>query len=782
MDKRFKRRTIALVLASVITVAGSFAAGNFKNSIKALKFDTEPSGTVNLTIQTKLNYDANITPVKKDSSTYIIMLPEINDESVSSPELGSGVESVNIRTMPYTTSGKGYTKITLKTAPNTLLKTQKALYLPEKEKEQEQKNEQKNSNSSTDNNMSTQQLKTVPPPPPSRALKSEESNSTDKQKIVSNENRKRNSNGFNNPSPSSTDIIDNNSNAATQQNTSLNDDSSNDLFEIMIIIFSGLLVIMLSIYWFLKNNNKIAEIIGEQPDFNIEEEPALKQEKNINKKEHSKKIKKTINHLDKMYEKPIVMPSIKDFENNKEENNSNGEDSVIVDLDELFQENISSAQEKDNEENSLLDEFLNEFYSAEDEIQKKLKEQEEIDKYNEELFNRFINDENIKFTKEDISKIDKLLNLELSEELLQFVDKYKNTKKEEQISEENNISDVDKMVAELTVNQNISFSKEDIRALDKIMNVELDNDFVTDLKTDPKRTETMTWEILNRDNKKHNTKEILTLNVKDLLPNLSEELEKYGKKHIESNARPEVVFADENYDVPVFKVDQNLLIDDKTEDKNNELVQDNTIQNNLSLPTLETDLELIDDITNSSLLQTNIENDENENEDEQSKQKIEEALNNAIQEVETNKLNKNKAQKLLDIIEQKKEEHKKIREMRNAQIAQNTKQEKIETKQDNIKECIVEGIQYQILAKSSFDNNIGCYLATSEENGYSILGFLGDKIFRIKHYEKIDNTKLQARESEKLPDGSIRYIVRIGIHKFILDVNDDKMEYVMDLC
>ena len=36
--------------------------------------------------------------------------------------------------------------------------------------------------------------------------------------------------------------------------------------------------------------------------------------------------------------------------------------------------------------------------------------------------------------------------------------------------------------------------------------------------------------------------------------------------------------------------------------------------------------------------------------------------------------------------------------------------------------------------------------------------------------------------SEKLDDGTLRYIVRIGIHKFIMNVKKDDMEFVMDLC
>ena len=41
---------------------------------------------------------------------------------------------------------------------------------------------------------------------------------------------------------------------------------------------------------------------------------------------------------------------------------------------------------------------------------------------------------------------------------------------------------------------------------------------------------------------------------------------------------------------------------------------------------------------------------------------------------------------------------------------------------------------------------------------------------------------MQSRISKKLGNGASRYIVRIGIHKFILNVDNDNMEFVMDLC
>ena len=76
--------------------------------------------------------------------------------------------------------------------------------------------------------------------------------------------------------------------------------------------------------------------------------------------------------------------------------------------------------------------------------------------------------------------------------------------------------------------------------------------------------------------------------------------------------------------------------------------------------------------------------------------------------------------------------------------------------------------------------NMGCHLAKGEE-GYVVLGYIGDKIFKIRQYGELKSTKIQSRLSEKLSDNHYRYIVRIGMNKFILDVCDENIEYVMDL-
>ena len=112
-------------------------------------------------------------------------------------------------------------------------------------------------------------------------------------------------------------------------------------------------------------------------------------------------------------------------------------------------------------------------------------------------------------------------------------------------------------VTAYTITQNVSFSKDDIDALKKLMSAELDNDFINDLKTDPIRREQMQEEFKKHKSKPHKTSELLTLNVKDMLPDLSEALKKQGGKKIESEVKPQVVYYSEGYDVSTLKVNNN---------------------------------------------------------------------------------------------------------------------------------------------------------------------------------------------------------------------------------
>ena len=115
--KRFSKKTIALVLASVVTVAGAFGANNYKNCLKDLQFENTPNGAINMVLHTSAAYTGNLSLMRRDANTFVLTLPEVTSQ-VKAPDLSSvshNITSVNVRTMPYTNNSNGYTRITVKT-------------------------------------------------------------------------------------------------------------------------------------------------------------------------------------------------------------------------------------------------------------------------------------------------------------------------------------------------------------------------------------------------------------------------------------------------------------------------------------------------------------------------------------------------------------------------------------------------------------------------------------------------------------------------------------------
>ena len=143
------------------------------------------------------------------------------------------------------------------------------------------------------------------------------------------------------------------------------------------------------------------------------------------------------------------------------------------------------------------------------------------------------------------------------------------------------------------------------------------------------------------------------------------------------------------------------------------------------------------------------------------------------------------AEKLLKLIEEKraeKQQKQEISKQQQEEVKVNVEPENKDLpKEEDIKTFIVDNEIFEIVSKANFTDKLGCYLVKNS-NGYAIMGFIGEKVFKIKSYQRLKTEKLQTRVSEKLKDGTVRYIVRIGVHKFILNVKDDNMEYVMDLC
>ena len=898
--KQFKKRTVALVLASVITVVGAFGAENYKNSLMSLKFESGSNGAVNMTLLTKRNYEQTISPVKKDATTYVIMLPETNSKMSSTPELAGDVESVNVRTMPYTTSSKGYTKITIKTAPNSMLTAQKALYIPDKSAETEAE-----TNAVPQSQPS---LESVSPITRDKTNAVDDNYGSERARI----NENSSSNGVSQTAPvdikksvkqfepnkesDSQESINNLTNSSLPTETS-DSTHSND---ILLLVLAVMLVVALCVYFYIRAREKMAALVGEQPDFSDDESD---KKKKLEKTQASKRkqIKSAIRKLDKMYSQPTKMPVndimveptipiVQTTVNEVEPQVDN-----IVDLDELFQEKTNPSEvkvdtlETSDEENSALEDFLSGFSFDESNF---LENEEEQKAFDEELYEKFINDENLKFSKSDIEKIEKLLNSEISDDTMRNLEKFVVTNPIEKKPSQREL--LENFVTTYTVNQNVSFTKDDVDALHKLMSVELDNDFITDLKTNPERINQMQNEIKKQNSKPHKSSELLTLNVKDMLPDLSEALKRQGGRKIESEVKPDVVYFSEGYEVSTLSLKDALpnlaeelnndeayesrpsdaielavsgydapkmsvagILPDledalnnpeKYEDKEEvvEEVDEDALLKNISNVSFKPiydgneDIEFLNDFDDSnaptvsdmqeefSKLDDNFEivneeqieitnNQENDVDDFESLYdnnfvdfdvKPEEFLkNNAKQMADDISIaslapapsvkpsekpsekpkRSDEAQKLIKSIEEKKAEQAEKQLQKEQENTLKQDENKVEEPKEDKpvenenKTFIIDNEVYEIITKSNITDRLGCYLAKNS-SGYTILGFIGDKIFKIKNYEQLKNEKLQTRESEKLDDGTIRYIVRIGVHKFILNVKDDKMEFVMDLC
>lgn len=863
--KQFRKRTIALVLASVVTVVGAFGAENYKNSLMSLEFDGNSGGAVNLTLHTKRDYSGTINPIKKDASTYVIMLPETNSQMAASPQISGNIESVDIKTMPYTTNSKGYTKITIKTAPNTLISAKKTIYIPSNSTSEVKQTEetplaeriqepQRNYNPNyTAENTNYKQERT------SNTIHSasgvDQTSPVDIRKSIKQFEQQP---PVNEQKPSAVELNPETKNVAASST------SSEQSSETLIIVLSIFLVLVLVIYFYIKGKNKMAEVLGEQTDFNIDDEQP-KQNKTKEKKEKKReKIRKTINHLDKMYSKPSSIPQVpKDvpLEVLSADTDANIED-TIVDLDELFQEKISQSTEEENqEENSALDEFLS-AYSFD--IEEDAEPEKEFD---EDLYDKFINDENLKFAEEDIEKINLLLNTEIND------DTFKNLKefapvvsKPEKKPTHKEI--LENFVTSYTINQNLTFTSEDVNALYKIISVEIDKDFITDLRTNPQRAKEMQLEIEKRKVQTHKSSELLTLNVKDMLPDLSAVLKQQGGKKIESEYKPQAVYFEKGYEVNTLDINDELP--DLTIEINNKnayvsrpsdeiqyadvsydvdkinlgsdfddlsdifehpekyekqevkkvVVDEEALLKNISNVTFKPfydgneEDEIINDFDNDTIpsmqdiqdefsqigenfeiIQEDLTKKTTETEIIAGKETIEEKIesNKLTEFVESHKNLKSKirsdenAEKLLKIIENQKEQRIN-KELQTAEVkpkipeintTKSTKEEQPAT--SDLQTCYINDEIFDIVSKVEFSKQIKCYLAKNE-NGYTVLSYVNGTIEKLKHYNNLKTENMQARVSEKIDDKTSRYIVRIGTHKFILNVSDSNLEFMLDLC
>ena len=529
---------------------------------------------------------------------------------------------------------------------------------------------------------------------------------------------------------------------------------------------------------------------------------------------------------------------------------------------------MKKDSKKEDDENAALEDFLSGFsFMDEEEIEEEAVEQGPG--YDAELYEKIISSALVEFTQRDMDCISKLLSSEIDDNTLKNIKDYavsnpiKKGPTKTQILEE--------LVTTYSISQNISFTQDDIGILNKLISVEIDSDFITNLKTDPERTKQMYKEIQEAKNIKRKTSEDLTLNVKDMLPDLSVELRKQGDAEIECAVKPVTVFYSEGYDV------SKLAITDVLPDLSAEInkkdayvskpsaeyqIVDNSYEVermaiNFDLPDLEdvmanpekyADPEPEKVIVDEEALLKNISNvefkpfyDGTENfevlndieEVEAIKKREAEEL--AALFIDLDKVNfkedepfeqndefqefyeDEKAEELViqEIKEEPKEEIVKLersvkpasprreRESQNIDLLQKIEQRRQERKSQNkvletlrenkqkestLKEerqsdikCILEGKSYLVVSSVELGENIGCHLAENEDS-FAVLSYTGNNLVKIKEYKELKSKKIQARLSETLENGVSRYIVRIGINKFVLDVQDKNIKFVMDLC
>lgn len=702
--RSFRKKTLALVLASVVTVVGAFGAENYKNSLLGLSFEGSSDSTaINMVVQTKTQYSGSITPIRKDKNTYVLMLPEI-DSQISETDLSkvSGyIESVNVRTMPYSNSSNGYTKVTVKTLDAGLkLNVSNQIFIPtEKPIEEKVLVDKKN----------TSVVKETSNSP----VKKQETNANSQRKMSSS---RMNANSYEKEDVSikveqeETKVVEPVSTVQPEEDDIIDNyrqEEEQATFNYTFML--ALLVVLLSVYFYMRAKDKMGEITGERFTFG-EEEP--------NEASDLKKIRKTIKKLDSAYSKTAV-PKAETIKNKLPNINQElVKNEEVLDLDEIFK----NQQKKENnidEENIALEEFLSGF--SFDENLYKHEQLVELDSsYDEMFYERVLAKDDLKFTQNEINMMNQLLLLEIKD-----VENLIKKKEQEVVVEKkkNKKEILEDLVLNYSVSQNISFSSEDISALNKLVNVELEPDFVTDLRTDKQRTVEMETQMLLKDDELKKPSEVKILNVKNLLPNLAEALKTFGNRRIESNYKADAVYFSEGYDVKILSVSDELK----------ELSQKKETEKNI----------------NESL------------------QESKKSVSSAMKIVE--KINEKK-----DMVKEESAETmpKKV------QFEEVKQEEKLPIAKAN---CIFDGQSFIILNTISLEEGKGCHLAKNE-NGYVILGFIGERLFKINSYKELKNEKMQARLSEKANNGDLRYLLRVGSNKIIINVKNDSIEYVMDLC
>ena len=799
-----KRRTIALLVTSLLTTLCCLSASNYKNSLMSLDFSGDSDNGVKMTLQTRYEYD---TPplTKKDANTYVIILPEM-DSNAPTPDLSKvsrDIQSVNVRTMPYSQAGNGYTKIVIKTTGINPLSANSKIYEPtsttgninkentiDKDLEpitpypQNVSNTQYNKTQEINNNLNKNLNNN---PVPIQTTQQQFDQKTEKKKISDITTPKK--------------VINNENNNITSNNN-----------EATLLIFGIFVIFGICLLLFKKAKVQIAEIIGETTTFDDDDK----------KESNNKKIKSTINILNKKYKSP-TLPVKKDIHKQiiTKETNINEIKTTqqnIVDLDELFystkneevEENYSDNQNNNNiEDFDALDSFLDEFNFEEyvDNQNKDENKKEEL--FDEKLFNKIMQS-NLRFSNQNLELMKNLLNIEVTDSSIETLKKLVSNPIEEKKNNEKQL--LENLVTEYSISRNITFKRDDIKILRSLMSVELDKDFITNLRTDPERTKQMQMEIENFNKELKQSSEIKMLKVDIDLPNLADEIIKQNNKDYSYNKKNDTIDYSEGNDYITLNVSKDLP--DLSYEINNEQqyeyvpsteikYADNSYEVDVLsleevLPTFETEYKepekvketiMNEDEMLNALLGTSFKPFYEENVAiDNMTNPIDKILDNNIITNEDFQFTKEDDNEkiVVDTVKDIKEKD----DVNNNSPNNNIQQQKVEFNQNtnkkedtipqNVVKCIIEGKTYTIINETSISEEVKCYLAKNNE-GYSVLCSSNENMEIIKFYKNLKTELFQARKSNDLPNGT-RHLIRVGQHKFVVDNIDNNLSYVMDLC
>lgn len=320
--KHYKKRTIALCLASVITVVGAFGAENYKNSLLSLEINSGSGGYISITAFTEKPYNLPIKTMRQDANTYVLVFPE-TDCDAKLPKLNNyeNIESIGISTFPYTDEKDGYTKITVKTLGTPVLKAKTMLFIPDGQSSskyeytpsevQPQPAQQKSYWSSHESGETTSKPAQTKEP----IQKEEQSTPAEPSALIQDANQDANTADVQNNLPMSANAENNPSTPYTPQKYT-NTGSTSEHTTALICIFALILIIG---FILMISKDKMAGVVGSNDDFSLDSDN--EKSKKDKKSSKAKKIKNTINTLDKTYKtaKTKEYKGSSDFESKKPE-------------------------------------------------------------------------------------------------------------------------------------------------------------------------------------------------------------------------------------------------------------------------------------------------------------------------------------------------------------------------------------------------------------------------------------------------------------------------------